>query len=315
MHRSLLLCLFFGLAQPLYAAKILLLRLPVPEMKTLARSVEKNLRDHQLEEVVLADNASYEDFVEAVKSKNPDVLALLDNSTIAYAERYLKELKSPKTLYAAATMGLNLKSILKDHPKICGIAFEVPAFQVLTRFRTYAKSSIETVLAPYRKSEFGPSMDEAVQQLAKVQIKLIPFDLDSYSGNRDKLDQALLQNLATQVQGQRIDAILIPTDSELLNQQNLKKVWIRKANELPIPFLCNIESLTQKRQNFCAFAAYPDIDDLGRQFSDQIRQILESGFSPKDLGVEYIASAKDKFNLDKMRALKIEVREESLIEL
>jgi hypothetical protein len=307
---ALLLSLLLFMSGTLRAAEILLVRYDVVEMQVLGKQLRKQLPGHRLQELVLQEDTSYEQFAKGVQNTSPDILALLDNQSVAFAERYLKEYQGSKPLVATATMGLNLKALLQGKPQMCGIAYEVPPFTILTRFRSYSKKSIETVLAPYRKSEFGAFMQEAVAQLAKVQMRLVPVDLDPMGSDSEKINRELLNILQTQYKGQAIDAVLIPTDNVLINQKNLQSVWLKKAKELPVPFLCNVESWAAQRTRFCAFAAYPDIEDLGQQFADQILQIAESGLKPGELGVEYIVAAKDKLNREKLKDLNIDISEE-----
>jgi ABC-type uncharacterized transport system substrate-binding protein len=211
----------------------------------------------------------------------------------------------------AVTMALNLKKKLSDEKKMCGIAFEVPALTVVTKFKQATGRPIKNVLTFYRSGEFKELISEAKSQLKKEGIELIAIDLEKESHSPEALNKIVSENLAEKVNGVSIDAILIPADNIILNKDSFAAIWVARAKALKVPFLCNVEKFASKEFDFCSFAAYPDYEELGHQYSEQVAELL-SGQKSSDLSVDYIVSAKETANIDKLKTLGYSILEDKL---
>lgn len=295
------------------AGKVLLLRTQTAEMDLLKATLVTDLKKHRVFDVVITKDTKVESIIEVMRKGKPDLIALLDNRAVSLMKKiHQSGDKDLMRIPGAATMALNLRTILKDSDNICGIAYEVPAFTIITRFRAITGLPVRRVLAPYRKSEFESSFQEAKEQLAHEGIELIGVNAEARGDSLKDINAAVEAALQENVRGKKIDAILIPTDNILLNKEAFTTIWLKKSQQLKVPFLCNIEKFVAPDFGLCSFAAYPDLNDLGHQFSEQIVEILENGAKAKELEVDYIVSAKESLNGGKAKALGLPLKEERL---
>ena len=79
----------------------------------------------------------------------------MDNKSVNFAMRFNNSSDDyARKLRGVATMGLNLKKVLAENKNIAGVAYEVPAYLIITQFRYLVKAPISTILTIYRASEF-----------------------------------------------------------------------------------------------------------------------------------------------------------------
>jgi ABC-type uncharacterized transport system substrate-binding protein len=305
--------LSFLFTPALAAATLMTVSFDAAEMRVVKETVARDLKKHKHVDFIIDKNSEYEQFIEALQKHKPDFVALLDNKAVNFMKK-LEEQK-PQNLgkvQAAATMALNLRHVLRDSGRICGIHYEVPAFTIITRFRSLMQRTITRILAPYRASEFEWMMTEAKQQLQKEGIELIAVNVEANGRGPAAINQMVEKTLVEEHAGKKIDAILVPTDNVILNKEAFARIWLRKARSLKVPFLCNIEKFTSKEFDFCTFAAYPDLVALGHQLAEQISEVLENGSSVGDLGVDYIIGVQETLNLARARALDLPLNSERL---
>lgn len=301
------------LTPALAAATLMTVSFDGAEMRTVKETVARDLNKHEHVEFIIDKNSDFDQFLAALQKHKPDFLALLDNKAVNFMKR-LEEEKSKelKNIQAAATMALNLRHVLQDSKRICGIHYEVPAFTIITRFRSLIQRTITRVLAPYRASEFDWMINEARQQLQKEGIELIAVNVEANGRETAAINKLVEKTLTDEYSGKKIDAILVPTDNVILNKEAFAGIWLRKARSLKVPFLCNIEKFTSKEFDFCTFAAYPDLVALGHQLAEQINEALENGSSVAELGVDYIIGVQETLNLARARASDLPLKSDRI---
>jgi len=291
------------LSSVLSAATLMTVSFDSADMRVVKETMVRDLKKHKHVDLLIQKDSDYDEFLAAIRKHRPDFLALLDNKAVNFMKRL--EGQKPQDLpeiQAAASMALNLRHVLHDSKRICGIHYEVPAFTIVTRFRSLIQRPIVTVLAPYRASEFEWMISEAKQQLQKEGIELIAVNVEANGRETAAINRLVEKTLTEEYQGKKIDAILIPADNVILNKEAFASLWLRKARSLKVPFLCNIEKFTSKEFDFCTFAAYPDLVALGHQLAEQINEALENGSSVSELGVDYIIGVQESLNIGRARA-------------
>lgn len=301
------------LERSLLAATLMTVSFESEEMRLVKETVARDLKKHKLVDLVIRKDSDYNEFLAAVRKNKPDFLALLDNKAVNFMKKMEAE-KAPDMAHmqAAATMALNLRHVLQDNKRICGIVYEVPAFTIITKFRRLVSRAVTTVLAPYRASEFELMFTEAKQQLQKEGIELIGVNVEADGRDTATVNKLVEKALVEEYAGRKIDAILVPSDNVILNKDAFASLWLRKARSLKIPFLCNIEKFTSKEFDFCTFAAYPDHVALGHQLAEQISESLENGTPVSELGVDYIIGVQESLNLGRAQAIGLPLKTERL---
>ncbi|RYZ93143.1 MAG: hypothetical protein EOP06_01980 [Proteobacteria bacterium] len=291
----------------LFAAKLLIVRPKGADMDAVSTVVKGDLSSHEIQEVFFEKGDSEEKLNDAIKSFKPNALSIFDNKALSAALKVSG--KGPGFPQTSVTMALNVKKKVSGDKNMCGIAFEVPALTIVTKFRQATGGNIKNVLTFYRSGEFNELIVEAKNQLHKEGINLIAIDLEKEASSAESLNKIVKEKLSEKYEGTAIDAIIIPTDNIILNKDAFASIWIEKAKSLKVPFLCNVEKFTSKEFNFCSYAAYPDYEELGHQYSEQLTELL-SGTQSSDLSVDYIVSAKQTANYDKLKELGIKILDE-----
>ena len=258
--------------------------------------------DHTLVDYIISEKTKYEAFVKKVKQTNPDLMLLMDNQAVTYGIKYNQDKnKKTKLVPGVAAMGLNLKKYLSDIRGMSGITYEVPGLTLITRFRYIVNQPLKRILTFYRGSEFSDLIADTKAQLKREKIELLAMDVEKEGKDKKSIVKFLDENLKETVNGKKVDGVLVLNDNALLNPETFGPIWVARAREFKVPFLCGIENFALRKLDFCTYAASPNHKALGQQVAEQILTIIEDG--EEDVGVEYILSVVQTLNLE--RAMKI----------
>jgi len=280
--------------------------------------MEKDLaKKYKISDYIIEKSTAYQAVKEKIQDIAPKLLVMMDNQSLNYAMKYNDEqAESSRKLQGVALMGLNLKTILKENKQFSGIAYEVPAYSLLTQFRFIAERPIKNVLVFYRQSLFRESVESAQKQLSIEGIKLYPVNVEQEGKSKEEVERFLINNLKKHVLAPgKYDAVWVMLDSGLLNQKLFQEVWLPVAQEAKIPFLSGAEELVKPETNFATFVITPNLSDLANQGVQQVEAILGDQVSPKDLGTEELISVNKILNRARARAIGIGVKENNLSEV
>ena len=294
------------------ASTIGLVRQAGVEFEEVDKTVSEILgEDYSVKRFVLKKDSKYTQFLDFVKKEKPALVILMDNVAVNFGKKLAKESdKSLANIPTISAMGLNLKDQLKGQATMSGVAYEVPAFTILTNFRNLlADKRLINVLTIYRDDEFANMMTDAQKQLDREGINLIGVDASHVKGSQ--LNSFLNRHLSETYHGAKIDAILVMTDNILMNKSTFAPIWLKKARTLKVPFLCGVKNLAISKINFCSYASFPDHNELGDQVSQQVFAILEDESSPEEVGVEYILAVKQIANHQLLKQKKINLKKEA----
>ncbi|MCJ8347238.1 ABC transporter substrate-binding protein [bacterium] len=293
---------------------VLIVRKKGREFQSVFDSIKSEIEgDFRVHDYVIQSNVSYQNFVKTILDKKIDFLVLMDNQAINYGKR-LKNHKNRKLsqMGGVATMGLNIDKILKGEKRITGVNYEVPAFTIITSFRKLSQSKVEKVLVFYRASEFSHQVETAKILLQKEGIQLEMVNVERNGTSLASIIRFLRRHLRSRVVRSNADAVLVLSDSVLLNQKSFLGAWIPTARSIKKPFLCGIESLTSLNINFCTYSASPDHNELGSQVSQLVYSILEDKEEIEFLEVERILSVDKTLNAKKMKWMRLRINESHL---
>ncbi len=290
---------FSAIAADAPQKKIVIFRSSGAAFKEVGSILSKDLsKRYVIKEIEVDKTYAQETFDSEVTSQAPDLLVLMDNLSVSLANKY--NLAAKKKIKGVALMGLNLKGFLKGNDSISGIAYEVPAFTLLTRFRFISETPIKKVAVLYRRSLFGADIDSAKQLLKSEGIELDATNVEEGGGSTEQVQAAVRAKLPSIASGgTKADAIWVMLDSVLLSGALFKEVWLPAAHDSKMPFLAGIEDFAKKELNFCTYAMSPSLSDLGSQASQMIDSILRDGSNPKDLGVEELIAVNAVVNMPK----------------
>lgn len=224
-----------------------------------------------------------------------EVLVAMDNAHIAQVNEI-----THGRLPVIALMGLNLKQALAGRPAVCGIAYETPVWSLVTGFAARTATMPRRVLAPHRGSVHGAEIADAVRQLARQGVTLVPLDVEAQATGPAAQAAWLARNLlgaATQV-----DAVVVPADNVLVDGRSLP-AWVDAARRSNRPFLAPVARFVDERHGFCAYAAEVDHERLGTQAAELVLQIVRGDVTPGQLGVEYLVGVGERLDAKVLRRL------------
>jgi hypothetical protein len=204
-----------------------------------------------------------------------------------------------------ALMGLNLKQALSGRALTCGIAYETPVWSLVTGFAARTGTIPARVLAPHRGSVHGAGIADAVRQLARHGITLVPLDLEAEATTPAAQAAWLARNLLGAAA--RVDAVVVPADNVLVDARSLP-IWFDAARRSNRPFLGPVARFVDPRHGFCAYAAEVDHERLGAQAAELVLALVRGDATPAQLGVEYLVGVGERVDAAVMRRLGLPVQ-------
>lgn len=289
--------------------QILIVRKNSDTFKNVANNIKESvIHKYKVEDFVLSNDTDLEDFSDAVKSVKPKLMLLMDNKSIAMAINYNKT-NPRKEVLGVGVMGLNLKTILKDNKFISGIAFEPPAYSLVTNFRYITKKPVKNILVYYRKSFFSDVVNETSLLLKNEKIKLTSINVEQNGKDKEKIEEFIKKNLAKDVGSKKYDAVWVLLDSGVLTPTLFASTWIAVARTTSVPFLVGLEKFVGSKLSFGVFAITPNLKDLVSQTVQMIDAQLEDEELPEDLGVENLISINKVLNIKKAKSIGLEIQE------
>ena len=298
--------------------KLLILRKDSPIYVQVATDLKKALGPgYDSEDIVVSKTTSLEDVAPKIAAAHPTLLVLMDNQAVDIATQYnSQQPQDASRLPGVALMALNLRKILHTNKYIAGIAFELPAYTLVTQFRYLVRKTIKNVTVFYRKSEFTGTIVAATEQLHTEGIALQAIDLEEAGAAPDDVIHSLREHLKDLGAGRlHTDAVWVLLDSVLFRGDLFQSTWIPAARASRVPFLSGTENFVEKGADFAVFAITPDLPDLAAQAATLVDTIVRDGKAPQALGTEETVSVNKIMNLDLAEKLKLQLRQDRLDEV
>lgn len=289
--------------------KILIFSKEQEDFNKLSEFLMKELGTGYDYAVVKIDKAAtQESFEGSIKTADPKLIVLMDNQTVAMGKTYFE--KNPKSkIKGVALMGLNYKKILKGNPNICGIAYEVSSFSLLTQFRNIrSDKKLKTVLTFYRSSQFSDSIQEAIDLAKMEKIDLVAIDVDK----KEDVLTYLKSEGAKEINSGKYDAVYVLLDSVLLEKKAFLEFWLPTAKEAKIPFLIGTEKFVNPNFDFAVFGLSPNLKELASQSAQMIESLMGGD---KCYKIEDLVGVNGYWNLKKGDNLGISVDENAKSEV
>lgn len=297
---------------PLQAEKILVLRSSVEEFSQVLSGFKNELEeDYTIVDKTIDVDESYISIFRTINNEDPDLLVVIDEQAIDVALKYSKAHNEELPCVA---LGLNLKKVIGKYKNFCGISYEVPLFQMATNFRFASQDKVKKILVPFRMSQHLEMVWNAKKQLRKEGINLVGLNVEKDGKDKEEILNTLKEELQQKLKEEKFDAIWALSDSDLLNDESLKKIWL-PASKKGVPILGGIKKFANKDMDFCSFVSSPDHQQLGMQLSQLVTGILEDGEKPQRLSVENVIAVQSVINLSKLDSIKKKVHSDRLQDL
>jgi hypothetical protein len=266
--RLLLAVVLFAEVLPAAEGHLLLVRPDQADFAVAAKAMMAELGERHPIETLIAHGQEGPDPEALTRAldRRPRVIVAFDNRAIAA----VRQARGPQGPPVVAAMGLNLAQELDPTAGLCGVSFDVAPFTLVTRFQAITHSRIRSVLLPCRGHAFA-------DQVAR--------DVTAEGDDPQRIAWVLERHLATWVAEEGIDAVVVPSDSVLVNRRTLP-LWMKVGRRSSRPFLTGIEALAASNLAFCVFAAAPDPQGVGSQAAQLVLQLIEDPRAAQRLGIE-----------------------------
>jgi hypothetical protein len=282
------------------AEPVLVVRPPDPPFQQADEGFRGELgQEARIRTVVLTGDEDRQRIDAAIAEVHPRVVLALDNAGVALTEH----VQVPRIV----TMAIQVDAA-RLPPGTCGIAYDVPGFALLTRFRSVTGFSPGGVLVVHRPSVHARLIDHAQRQLAEEGIRLIPLDATAGGDQPRDVAEFLRRRLAGAVADPAVQAVWILNDPWQLDPDLVRHLWLPLARRTAKPFLAGIPTFVDPRLGLAVFAAAPDPATLGLQAGQQARDLL-GGLSPAAFGVEPMLGILAVIDGDRADALGLPIRE------
>ncbi|MFZ4404729.1 MAG: hypothetical protein ACOYOK_11560 [Pseudobdellovibrionaceae bacterium] len=309
MKHILVILILFATTSVLAKEKLLIISKEQEDFNKLTESLTKELGSGYESKVVKIDKGATLEVIEKnVTEFSPKLIVLMDNQSVTLAQEYYK--KNPKSkIRSIALMGLNFKKLLKNNANICGIAYEVSAFSLLTQFRN-AKSDkkLKSVLVFYRGSQYEETIKEAIELSKPEKIELTGIDVDKKGVVFDYLKTEGLK----EVQSGKYEAVYVLLDSVLLEKNIFMEFWLPLAKDSKIPILIGTEKFVNPNFNFAVFGLSPNLKELASQAAQMIESLANGEKCNK---VEDLIGVNGFWNLKKSEDLDVKLDEDAKSEV
>ena len=219
-------------------------------------------------ELIIAKTTPVSDIAAKMAQVKPQLVVLMDNIAISRYKQYqAAQPSSAPVVPVVAVMASFMELALAGMPNAAGIAYEVPIVTSVVNLRMLLPKPLKKVGVVHR--DFMQAfVTQNAQFCGKEQIELIAEAIPS----QEKLKTPLKEALAS-LKRQGVDALWVPNDSVLVNQELLQSVWQPFAKEFKKLIIVGAEVLVTPTLNFGAFAVVPDHGPLGVQAADLAMEI------------------------------------------
>lgn len=299
------------LASSLYAQETILVLHPAGEkFQETVKGISEGLgADFRVSDVEVAKDAKVATVSEAVKSKAPKAVVLMDNNTIRLWKEYQQQ-SGDTAIPSVSLMGIMVEKAVSGLANATGISYEVPAVTVFVNLRSLLKQPVKSVGVVHRAS-----MDDFIAKQKEFcgpeNIEIKGFKVDDKDDAADGLRKGLDELLGSQ----KVDALWVLNDNFFLNAKLLKEVWLPVAARHRKPIVVGVESLIQSNLNFGVFAALPDHYALGSQAANVLLELGDNGWVASGRAVDQPLSVLKYLNMKISKKTSLPVDEEKLKEI
>lgn len=290
--------------------KIFVARKGNKNFKVVLDELQKELTDYDFIDYVLGNDEDYTKFEKKVRSSDAKLMVLMDNASVTLGKQFFINNKKSSVKAGVALMALNLPAAIDGNQHLAGIAFESPAYTMVTSFKQVTTKPVKNVLVLYRKSVFENLIQESKEQLALEKIKLHAVDVEAGG-----VEETLKKYLFEEINKGSYDVVWVLLDSALLKAEYFKGIWIKASTKTKIPFISGTELFAMPKLDFCTFVITPELKDMAGQAAQIIDSILRDGLKPSDIGnkgIEKVESVTKILNKNKAKSIGLSIDESAL---
>lgn len=225
----------------------------------------------------------YVDFERNILEVQPDLLVLMDNVTVSYyrffQDRHRGRLKFPP---AIVTMALFVDQSIQGMENVVGVRYEVPPIVSLTHLRALVENPVERVGVLYRAEHKNYFNDQKIlcqrEGIELVGYKVeVTFQKGSGEAAGKIFSKEIRNGLKYLLTSEDVDVLLVLNDNKLLNERDVRNVWLPRLKRYRKPIIVGVETLMDI-PHFGNFGVLPDHYGLGQTVGNLAIEIKENDF-------------------------------------
>jgi hypothetical protein len=255
---------------------LLIVRTPGGNYTEIIRGLSAELSEEfAISELVIENESDLVPLTNALAQMRPDILVLIDNQALALVKAYQKtQADITPAIPSVALMGVHIDQLLTGMKNATGILYEVPIVTPVVNLRSILHIPIRTVGVVHR--EFMNNILVRNRPYCdKEKITLLSYPLPN---KKFSFHWALRKGLRQLLAKQKVDALWVLNDNELLTADLVRDVWIPSVQEFKVPIIVGVEVLVAPDLNFGTFAVIPDLVSLGIQAAGLVDKIKENNW-------------------------------------
>ena len=252
------------------------------EIKTLSIGIETNTTVQEVERVI--------------KGTMPKLAILMDGSSIKLYREYQKAQRPgtefiPSLVLMAAFAEKDIQSLKNS----TGIRYEIQGISSFVHVRALlVNANIKRVGVLY-VPDLAYFFERQKKLCEQEHIELIGIQIEPVKPSRRY--RTIAKSLK-KLREQNVDAIWIPHDSEIFDEDTLEWGWRAGLSGFRKPIVVGLLDFIKKDIALGQFAVVPDHKELGSQAAEMVYEIQEAGWSTERIRIAYPIGFKKIVNLN-----------------
>lgn len=228
--------------------------------------------DFSIHELYFSDKLRVTDIEKKVQAISPKLVILMDNKSISLYKKYQQTLgRSSSMMPSISIMGVFMDLALQGIENATGIAYEVPIVTSIVSLRGALNKKFKKIGIIHRDI-LNDFINTNKIYCTKEGVEIINYEISSH-GN---ISKSVKKNLKRLLNKDKVDALWVPNDNNLLNRKILQDVWIPFAQKFKKPIIVGVDVLVNPKFNFGTFAVIPDHKSLGMQAAEKVFEIMDN---------------------------------------
>ncbi len=274
---------------------LLMLRVDGDDFVEAKNSISYDLEyDFDIHDHVIDSEATINDIAEVMNSVNPDVVILMNNTTITLYKEYQETLGDVDSYVPSVSlMGILIGDAIEGLQNAYGVEYEIPIVTSSVKLRSVMGGHNISKIGIVHQGSFAQFIDENKVYCDAEGIELVTVEITG-----DRAERQLNNALDDLVEEQGVDAVWVPLDNVIVNNGTLSNVWIPFQKDHEIPIVVGVKVLASPEFHFGTFAVIPDHNGLGSQAASVVFDIMDNNWMvPENGGTQPPLSVRTVVNL------------------
>ena len=253
--------------------------------------------DFAIHELLLSNNLTVKDVEKKIREVSPKVVVLMDNKATSLFKAYQSQQPgSAQPIPSVSIMGVFINLSLKGIKNATGISYEVPIVTSIVSLRAALDRPFSKVGIVHREilKEF---LETNKTYCNREGVEIVNYEIPSEGDVSGKVKKYLKKCM----KDDKVDAIWVPNDNNLLNSEMLQEVWLPFASKFKKPIIVGVEVLVNPKFNFGTFAVIPDHKSLGMQAAEKVFDIMDNNWQVESSAIDPPTSVYKVINFKQVK--------------